>query len=164
MAKLRKLFNKSPHDFVMYEIVANRRNQWDLLLWQVPALTFTAQAFLLTIALNPGTDPWARICSTFISIVVTFLCLNLMARHRQAEVTDAEWLERYERQKYGYTVHGKSWAEQRRKTRHGGCLNRFRGYRTWAGGIIIIGIISLTICTVQTIRLLTQILHIFICN
>jgi hypothetical protein len=35
-----------------YEMLAERRNQQDFMLWQAPALALTAQAFLLTIALG----------------------------------------------------------------------------------------------------------------
>ena len=35
-----------------YEMLAERRNQQDSMLWQAPALALTAQAFLLTIALG----------------------------------------------------------------------------------------------------------------
>ncbi|MER6612681.1 hypothetical protein [Streptomyces xantholiticus] len=39
-------------DTVVYQAVAARRMQWDALLWQVPALSLTAQAFLFTITLG----------------------------------------------------------------------------------------------------------------
>lgn len=39
---------------VMYQVVAARRQNFDAMVWQVPALSLTAQAFLLVIALGPG--------------------------------------------------------------------------------------------------------------
>jgi hypothetical protein len=48
-----------------YAAIAARRTQWDSLLWQVPTLSLTAQAFLFTIALTQGNDAWARIISSW---------------------------------------------------------------------------------------------------
>ena len=80
-----------------YAAVAARRTQWDLLLWQVPALSLTAQAFLLTIALSQGNDAWARVLSSLLSLNIAVISILLMGRHRQAELHDAHWLERMER-------------------------------------------------------------------
>jgi hypothetical protein len=44
---------------VMYQVVAARRQNFDSMLWQVPALSLTAQAFLLVIAL--GSCGWEQI-------------------------------------------------------------------------------------------------------
>jgi hypothetical protein len=80
-----------------YAAVAARRAQWDSLVWQVPTLSLTAQAFLLTIALSQGNDAWARIISAILSLNITVISIMLMARHRQAEIHDAHWLEHVER-------------------------------------------------------------------
>ena len=80
-----------------YAAVAARRSQFDALLWQVPVLSLTAQAFLFTIALSAGNDAWARILSSLLSINITVMSILLMGRHRQAELHDAHWLERVER-------------------------------------------------------------------
>lgn len=45
---------QQPFDASGYAALAERRLQWDSLLWQVPVLSLTAQAFLFTIALSPG--------------------------------------------------------------------------------------------------------------
>lgn len=57
----------------VYAAVAARRTQFDNLLWQVPVLTITAQAFLFTIALGADTQPVARIISCVLSLLITFL-------------------------------------------------------------------------------------------
>ena len=46
-------------DDATYGALATRRLQWDNLLWQVPILGLTAQAFLFTIALDPGSTRFA---------------------------------------------------------------------------------------------------------
>ncbi len=76
----------------LYEVVAARRLQWDALLWQVPALSLTAQAFLLTIVLGPNSSRFARIVSAVLSLAAALMSMQLMASDRRAEVTDAHWL------------------------------------------------------------------------
>ncbi|GHH64216.1 hypothetical protein GCM10017772_00230 [Promicromonospora soli] len=67
---------------LIYATVTARRLQQDSLVWQVPVLSLTAQAFLYTIALGPESSGFARIVSAVISIVITVLSVTLMARHR----------------------------------------------------------------------------------
>jgi hypothetical protein len=45
-----------PSDLPIYQAVTARRMQRDFLLWQVPSLSWAAQALLLTIALGPGSS------------------------------------------------------------------------------------------------------------
>src|ERR1700723_2339113 len=80
-----------------YSVIATRRAQWDSLVWQVPTLSLTAQAFLFTIALTQGNDAWARLISSMLSLNITVISILLMARQRQAEIHDAAWLEQVER-------------------------------------------------------------------
>ena len=82
----------------MYQAVAARRLQWDNLLWQVPVLSLTAQAFLFTTALNADAAGWGRIVASLLSLIISVLSILLMARHRQGELTDAHWLERFEQE------------------------------------------------------------------
>jgi hypothetical protein len=80
-----------------YAAVAARRTAWDTLLWQVPVLSLTAQAFLFTIALG-GADAWGRMIAAFLSLDISVISIMLMGRHRQAELHDAHWLEAFEEQ------------------------------------------------------------------
>jgi hypothetical protein len=66
-----------------YAAVAARRTQFDQLVWQVPVLSLTAQAFLFSIALSPDGTRTARIIASLLSLVMTFLSLHLMVKHRQ---------------------------------------------------------------------------------
>jgi hypothetical protein len=79
-----------------YAAVAARRTQFDQLVWQVPVLSLTAQAFLFSIALSSDGTRTTRIIASLLSLVMTFLSLHLMVKHRQAEVADSQWLEAYE--------------------------------------------------------------------
>ena len=81
---------------MVYQVVAARRLQWDNLVWQVPALCLTAQAFLFTIAIGGTTSRLARIIASVLALLITVLCTTLMARHRQSEIHDANWLARFE--------------------------------------------------------------------
>ncbi len=86
----------TPEQQLMYQAVAARRLQWDNLLWQVPVLSLTAQAFLFTTALSADALGWARVVASLLSLNISVLSILLMARHRQGELTDAHWLERFE--------------------------------------------------------------------
>ncbi|WP_375424829.1 hypothetical protein [uncultured Friedmanniella sp.] len=86
---------------LMYQAVAARRLQWDNLLWQVPVLSLTAQAFLFTTALGADVHGWARALAALLSLIISVLSILLMGRHRQGELTGAHWLERYEQQVLG---------------------------------------------------------------
>ncbi|WP_433602812.1 hypothetical protein ACQPXH_14205 [Nocardia sp. CA-135953] len=85
----------------VYRTVADRRLQYENLLWQVPALSLTAQAFLFSISMGADNDSIARIASSLLALIVSFISIMLMASHRLAERKDALWLERFEDQEIG---------------------------------------------------------------
>jgi hypothetical protein len=87
------------------------------MLWQVPVLSFTAQAFLFTIALG--------------------------FRH-QAEIMDAHWLEEWDTKALGAgnEVHGRAYQRARAHERdlHAGFIGRmipvsWPGFKTWVIGL-----------------------------
>jgi hypothetical protein len=142
----------SPTDpqVIAYQTVAARRLQWDNLLWQVAILSLTAQAFLFSIALGPDSSPFARISASVLAIAVTFLCVTLMARHRQAEVVDAHWLRKFEEEHQLPRVHGEPWRKARANTPPTvGWLRRavplLPGYATWVLGLTLFGLIGVVI-------------------
>lgn len=134
----------------VYAVVAARRLQWDNLLWQVPILGLTAQAFLFTIQLGGDSRQVSRVIAALLSLVVTYLCVTLMARHRQAELFDAHWLEAFEKEHWPQieAVHGYSFAARRNaEPVDGGWTDSIvplvRGYRTWIGGLLFVGAAAL---------------------
>ena len=135
-----------PSDLPVYQVVAARRMQWDALLWQVPALSLTAQAFLLSIALGSDSSRLSRILTSGLGIVAAFLSLHLLIRHRQAEVTDAHWLAQYEKQHFGITAHGPEWRDRRNATvipgRLGG-LARIPAFPVWQAALSLFGLVGL---------------------
>lgn len=144
-----------PSDELMANAVAARRAQWDNLVWQVPVLSLTAQAFWFTTALGVGVSRTARVVSALLSLIVTLLSPSLMARHRQAEVADALWLQACERNVIGSSepVHGPAWRVRRDATNiDAGWIGRFtpmpRAYGTRAIGLSLLSVAALAVLVV----------------
>lgn len=66
------------------------------MVWQVPALSLTAQAFLLAIALGAGSGHLARIAAGLLSAVTALMSVQLLLRQRLHDVADARWLHNIE--------------------------------------------------------------------
>ncbi len=136
----------------MYQAVVARRLQWDNLVWQVPILSLTAQAFLFTIALGGDSSRVARVVASLLSLVATVLSVTLMARHRQAELFDAHWLEAFEVRYFGKerAVHGRAFrAARNAEPVDAGWLDRivplWPGYRTWVIGLGLFGLAAVAV-------------------
>lgn len=135
----------SEHQAV-YQAVVARRMQWDNLLWQVPTLSLTAQAFLFTIALGPDTTRVSRTIAAVLSIVISFLSVTLMARHRQAELSDAHWLEDFEAAfPAEMRVHGRNFVNRRRNihSKDRMYVPLIPGYKTWTLGLLLFALVAL---------------------
>ena len=121
--------------------------QWDALLWQVPALSLTAQAFLLTIALGSDTSRVSRLLTSGLGVIAAFLSLHLFIRQRQAELVDAHWLADYEQKHFGATAHGPWWQKERNATviqGHLGFLARLPAFPVWQVALTLFGVVDLT--------------------
>ena len=143
--------NQAPNFDAVYAAVAGRRTQFDGLVWQVPVMGLTAQAFLFTIALAPDTARVPRTVACVLSVIATFLSVQLMTRHRQAEFADAEWLADAE-SAMGCgcpPAHGREWANRRNKQNpRAGIfrpLKNFGGYITWAVGMTLFAVAATVI-------------------
>ena len=64
------------------------------LLWQVPALGLTAQAFLLMIAMGAGSSDAARYTAAALSIIIAVASWNLMHYQRGRAINQAELAKR----------------------------------------------------------------------
>lgn len=73
---------------------AGQFGSYTTLLWQVPALGLTAQAFLLTIALMNTTTSGARIIACALSMIIAIASGFLMHNQRGRAVNHAELLRR----------------------------------------------------------------------
>lgn len=107
----------------VYQILSDRRTAYDSMMWQTPALGMTAQAFLLTLALSSDTSGVGRATSAGLSILISLMVLQLLAKHRRNETLDSLVLEDLEkklgvRAVLGVIPHGhpreRSTADQRR--------------------------------------------------
>lgn len=140
-----------PHDPApeVYAAIATRRLQWDNMVWQVPVTSLTAQAFLLTIALDDMSSKAARIAASGLAVIAAILAVQLMTRHRQAEITDAHWLWRYEETHHSHhVVHGPAWRQRRNQQDPEvwpifRWLRRLPGFATWAIGLSLFGLVAL---------------------
>ncbi|SCZ92011.1 BZ3500_MvSof-1268-A1-R1_Chr5-3g08281 [Microbotryum saponariae] len=152
------------HDLVqIYEIVASRRAAFDNLLWSVPSTSFagksveqqavdqteTQASFLFQIALGGDSSRSARIISMCLSILISFLTLQLFTRQLQAEAADHAWLEDWE-MRHNVTpsdrAHGETWRGYREilPVRAGiyAPLAKFRGFSLWSHGMVVIGMVA----------------------
>jgi len=137
----------------VYAAVAARRTQFDSLVWQVPILSLTAQAFLFTVALSQGNDAWARVISSLLSLNISTISIMLMARHRQAEIHDAAWLETVERDHLhlgALTTHGTAFRDQRNGTdiradRIGKLIPMQPMFKVWVVGLALFGVAAIAV-------------------
>lgn len=108
----------------------------------------TAQAFLFTIALGDG-NRFGRIVAALLSLTMTFLSITLMARHRQAELTDARWLQDYDALYFSdSSAHGTEWRRRRDATgvqagRIGAVIPLLPGFKTWVIGMGVFGLAAI---------------------
>lgn len=63
-------------------VYAGQFGSYTTLLWQVPALSLTAQAFLFTIALAKDVNPGARVLTGILSVVTSLMSIYLIFSHR----------------------------------------------------------------------------------
>jgi hypothetical protein len=143
----------------IYAAVAARRANFDAMLWQVPVLSLTAQAFLFTISLGHDSSKWSRVIASLLSLVVTALSIVLMARQRQAEVTDAHLLaelEQHAKLPAELWASGAAWRERRNHTQMiDGWANRIPllpGYKTWVIGLGAFGLAAAAVLILALAR------------
>jgi hypothetical protein len=80
----------------LYGIAVQKRINLDNLMWQVPVLSITAQAFLLTIALGPTTRWAGRFAAACLGCVVAIATVQLLLKQRLHEEGHSRWLQEVE--------------------------------------------------------------------
>jgi hypothetical protein len=108
---------------------------FDLLVWQVPTLGLTAQAFLLTVGLGSSSTPWARFLTGMLGLLTTAVSIQLMAKQRHHESWDSKWLETYERESGLAPVHARRPADRG--------LARHKSYDLWVATLVAFGAVAL---------------------
>lgn len=140
----------------MYQVVAARRQTFDTMLWQVPSLCLTAQAFLLTISLGADSSRLARLISSILACAAMGMCLQLMAKYRHLELIDARTAEKLERDLSGSPS---EWPQiHSRPSQRAKALNmahrRFVGlssYRLWLSGVLLFLVVDLLIAVLTLV-------------
>lgn len=87
---------KHAKEIFTYEMLLYRELEQDAMLWQTPTIALTAQAFLLTIALNPTSSVFATFLAAGLGLVVALLSMQLMAKHRFLNLMDRAHLHELE--------------------------------------------------------------------
>lgn len=140
-----------------YAIVASRRQQWDTLLWQMPTMALTGEAFLFTISLGGNTSQVGRIVASVLALVVAVASLHSLSAHRLSELTDSRWLHEHEIGRGAVEVHGLSWRERRMTTvkdqlqsknftdRLVARTYRFRSIEVWFWTMVLIALTALAV-------------------
>lgn len=80
----------------MYEVIGQRRTNYDQMGWQTPALSFAAQAFLFSIALAPDAARVSRVLAATLALITSAASIQLMRKHLHLELVDALILEKIE--------------------------------------------------------------------
>lgn len=115
----------------------------DALMWQVPALSIAAQAFLLSIALNAESSGFAAGMAAVLALIASLSSIQLMTKHRFLEVRDSIWLEQFERKHQLDTDHA-----QPEKPSDDGLTSILVGissYKLWLGTLAVFGLAAVII-------------------
>lgn len=150
-------------DIFTYEMLIQREMEQEAMLWETPTLALTAQAFLLTIALNKDATPAAVYISAGLGLVVAILSMQLMAKHRFLNEMDKTQMHRLEdnlgiphvsRRNY-FFVNGKYVVPDDLKVTGRGApkapgrLERLRSYRVWFYGVGLFAAVNVGILAAQ---------------
>ena len=83
-------------DNITYSALNTRHDSYNNLLWQTPAMSLIAQAFLFTIILSSSTEPFSRIIAVILAVFTSFASVHLLAKHRHGEINCAIELRKIE--------------------------------------------------------------------
>jgi len=134
----------------VYPVMTSRRTAFDTMMWQVPALGLTAQAFLLTIALGHDSRSAARLISASLAFVIAVISIQTMAKWRHGEVIDSILIQRLEDLLGAGAILG---VDPHAKLAERACLAQRSlpwwvtksSYRLWTVGLWLFGVASLII-------------------
>lgn len=75
-----------------YSVIESRRQGFASMMWEVPGLAVASQAFLLASAVDPAGARVFRVGAAFLAALVAAAAIQLMTKHRNAELTDSKLL------------------------------------------------------------------------
>lgn len=154
---------RNAKDLFTYEMLIQREMEQEAMLWETPTLALTAQAFLLTIALNRDSAPAAVYVSAGLGLVVALLSLQLMAKHRFLNEMDKAQMHRLEadleiphvsRRNYffvnrKYVVPENLGVPGRSAPKSPGFLERLQSYRVWFYGVGLFAAVNVCILAAE---------------
>jgi hypothetical protein len=80
----------------LYQVLESRRSAYDTLLWHIPILGLTAQAFLFTVALSPDRSASARSITSFLALMTALISLQMLFKLRYFEMKDSKACKKLE--------------------------------------------------------------------
>jgi len=140
----------------VYQAIASRRLGYDNSMWQTPVLSFTAQAFLFTIALSASNNV-ARLIAATLALVIALISLQLMSKHRYHEMIDARLLEALEnsmdlKKVFRCLPHERPMYRAEQVGVSPQWFQRLSSYRVWMAGLAVFAIASASIIIVTFIN------------
>ena len=146
-------------DLFTYEMLMSRELEQDSMLWQTPTIALTAQAFLLTIALNPASSTFSRYLTGFLGILVAAMSMQLLAKHRLLEGLDRYLMKEIElrlgipalsNREWGFSRNGGFALTGAGAPKHSWFRKR-RSYVVWQVGLALFGLVNVAIIVVTWI-------------
>lgn len=125
-----------------YQIISARINEADAKMWQVPGLTMTAQAFLLTITLSADFKMGAHIVGAGMGALIAWMSYQLMSKHRHFHQLDTAMLRHLESRIGLSSISVYGWPSQVVEPPSTWLVRR-RSVSVWKRGIALIGIVNL---------------------
>jgi hypothetical protein len=99
-----------PNEFEAF--VESRRQAIDALIWQVPALSIAAQAFLYVVGLNPNASDGVQIFTGAIGFMAATAAVQLLLKHRYHEETYAQTIDSSRRARGVTPFDGMRWFKE----------------------------------------------------
>jgi len=92
--------------------VESRRQAIDAMIWQVPALSVAAQAFLYVAGLNPRVSDGVQIFAGAIGFVAAIAAMQLLLKHRYHEESYAQAIDASRRARGATPFRGLRWFKE----------------------------------------------------
>ncbi|HEY0392203.1 MAG TPA: hypothetical protein VGC63_10860 [Solirubrobacterales bacterium] len=92
--------------------VESRRQAIDAMIWQVPALSVAAQAFLYVAGLNPRASDGIQIFAGAIGFMAAIAAMQLLLKHRYHEESYAQTIDASRRARGMTPFRGLSWFKE----------------------------------------------------
>lgn len=141
---------------MIFQTAESRRYTVDMMMWQVPALSLTAQAFLLQIAYAHDSRWTSRLVAALLGLVAAAAAVQLLLKHRFHEELHSHWLEQFSLARNWPVLHGPKPTEAfaYRGGQHawkakpklvGWKLAKHRSPYIWAGTLSLFGVADLVV-------------------